>query len=105
MDVSIIYVNTNEQEEILASLASVREWTHKFKYEVIVVDNRSVQGTQGLQLDGGIQVIFKSENSGFGAGCNLGARHESGRYVLFLNPSPGCRGRPDVGRRARQRTY
>jgi hypothetical protein len=39
-----------------------------------------------MQLDPGIRVIFKSENSGFGAGCNLGARHASGRYLLFLNP-------------------
>jgi hypothetical protein len=86
MDVSIIYVNWNCAEEILASLVLVREWTHTFKYEVIVVDNASAQGTQGMQLDAGIRLILNSENRGFGAGCNLGARHASGRYLLFLNP-------------------
>jgi GT2 family glycosyltransferase len=86
MDVSIIYVNWNCEEEILASLVSVREWTHRFKYEVIVADNASAQGTQGMQLDAGIRLILNSENRGFGAGCNLGARHASGRYLLFLNP-------------------
>jgi GT2 family glycosyltransferase len=86
MDVSIIYVNWNCAEEILASLVSVREKTHRFSYEVIVVDNASAQGTEGLQLDAGIRLILNSENRGFGAGCNLGARHASGRYLLFLNP-------------------
>jgi GT2 family glycosyltransferase len=86
MDVSIIYVNWNCEEEIVASLVSVRQWTHRFKYEVIVVDNASAQGTQGMQLDAGIRLILNSENGGFGAGCNLGARHASGRYLLFLNP-------------------
>jgi GT2 family glycosyltransferase len=86
MDVSIIYVNTNEEEEILASLASVREWTRACTYEVIVSDNASAQGTQRMQLDAGIRLIFGSENRGFGAGCNRGVRHASGRYLLFLNP-------------------
>lgn len=86
MDVSIIYVNFNAEDEILASLVSVREWTRAFEYEVIVSDNASAQGTQRMQLDFGIRLIFGSENRGFGAGCNRGARHASGRYLLFLNP-------------------
>ena len=86
MDVSIIYVNFNAEDEILASLVSVRRWTRAFEYEVIVSDNASAQGTQRMQLDSGIRLIFGSENRGFGAGCNRGARHASGRYLLFLNP-------------------
>lgn len=86
MDVSIIYVNTNEEEEILGSLVSVREWTQAVKYEVIVSDNASAQGTQRMQLDPGIRLICGSKNRGFGAGCNRGARHAVGRYLLFLNP-------------------
>jgi GT2 family glycosyltransferase len=86
MDVSIIYVNWNCEEEILASLASVREWSGSCKYEVIVVDNASAQKLQSIPLDPGILLIESSRNGGFGAGCNLGARHASGRYLLFLNP-------------------
>jgi len=86
MDVSIIYVNTNEEDEILASLVSVRKWTRAFEYEVIVSDNASAQGTQRMEFDSGIRLIFGSENRGFGAGCNRGARHALGRYLLFLNP-------------------
>ncbi len=86
MDVSIIYVNWNCADEILASIASVREWTQNPSYEVIVVDNASPQGTGGLELDSAIHLIRNVENRGFGAGCNLGAQHASGRYMLFLNP-------------------
>ncbi len=86
MDVSIIYVNWNCADEILASLASVREWTQNPSYEIIVVDNASAAGTGALALDPGIRLILSSENGGFGAGCNLGVQSARGRYFLFLNP-------------------
>jgi glycosyltransferase involved in cell wall biosynthesis len=60
MDVSIIYVNWNCEEEILASLVLVRKWTHRLKYEVIVVDNASAQGTEGMQRDAGIRLVLNS---------------------------------------------
>jgi GT2 family glycosyltransferase len=86
MDVSIIYVNWNCEEEILASLRSVREWTDTSKYEVIVVDNASDRKVERMHMDPGIRLIKSAKNGGFGAGCNLGARQASGRYLLFLNP-------------------
>ncbi len=86
MDISIIYVNWNCEEEILASVASVRESGTRLPYEVIVVDNASAQGTAGLARDSEIKLIHSGRNGGFGAGCNLGARHAKGRYLLFLNP-------------------
>jgi GT2 family glycosyltransferase len=86
MKVSIIYVNWNCEEEILASIASVREKSHSIEYEIIVVDNDSPQGSHKLGLDSGLRLIRSTANGGFGAGCNLGARHAEGRFLLFLNP-------------------
>ncbi len=86
MDASVIYVNWNCAEEIAASVESVRAWNRSVQFEVIVVDNASPQGTGTLEQDRGIQLIRNPENGGFGAGCNLGAVHASGRYLLFLNP-------------------
>jgi GT2 family glycosyltransferase len=86
MDISIIYVNWNCPDEILASIASVRKWTRGLRCEVIVVDNASPEGTGALELDAEIRLLQSTENGGFGAGCNLGALHSSGRYLLFLNP-------------------
>jgi len=86
MDVSIIYVNWNCADEIVASLATVRKSTQGLNYEVVVVDNASPQGPGGLNELPGVRFIQSATNGGFGAGCNLGARHASGRYMLFLNP-------------------
>jgi GT2 family glycosyltransferase len=86
MDVSIIYVNWNCADDIFASFATVRESTQVPSYEVIVVDNASPDGPRGLNEIAGIRFIQSATNGGFGAGCNLGARHASGRYLLFLNP-------------------
>ncbi len=86
MEVSIIYVNWNCEEEILASIASVREQSATIQYEFIVVDNASPQGPGKLGLNPDLRLIQSTANGGFGAGCNLGARHAKGRYLLFLNP-------------------
>ncbi len=86
MEVSIIYVNWNCEEEILASIASVREQSQTIEYEVIVADNASPQGSTRLRLDPDVRLVRNNMNGGFGAGCNLGARYAAGRYLLFLNP-------------------
>ena len=86
MEVSIIYVNWNCAEEILESVASIRQWSGTRPYEVIVVDNNSPEGVGALADNESIRLIRSPENRGFGAGCNLGARHASGKHLLFLNP-------------------
>lgn len=84
-DVSVIYVNWNSAEEILASVDSVRDRTASVSYEIIVVDNRSVEGVGGLVRDG-IRLIRNDRNAGFGTACNIGARLAAGEFLFFLNP-------------------
>jgi GT2 family glycosyltransferase len=86
VDVSIIYVNWNCADEILASIETVRTFTSNRQYEIIVVDNASAQGTALLAQNPAIHLIHNSVNSGFGAGCNLGVAQATGKYLLFLNP-------------------
>jgi len=52
--------------------------------DVIVVDN----GGGGPEIDAAAQrvQVITSENDGFGAGCNLGARHTDADVLVFLNP-------------------
>jgi GT2 family glycosyltransferase len=55
--------------------------------ETVVVDNASkddgVQVARNARPDA---TILQTENRGFGAGCNIGARDASGELLLFLNP-------------------
>jgi len=85
MDVSVIYVNWNSAADILHSMESVREKTAGTLFEVVVVDNDSKEDISSLERPD-IRLIRNTHNAGFGAGCNLGARHATGDCLLFLNP-------------------
>lgn len=85
MDVSVIYVNWNCADEILASVATVRRHAAGLEYEIIAVDNASAEDP-GV-LEGRVDLLVRNtRNAGFGAGCNLGASRARGRHLLFLNP-------------------
>jgi GT2 family glycosyltransferase len=86
VDVSIIYVNWNCSDEIAASIASVRAMSPASRYEIIVVDNDSPQGSAPLDTDPNLRLLYSHANKGFGAGCNVGAGAARGKYLLFLNP-------------------
>jgi N-acetylglucosaminyl-diphospho-decaprenol L-rhamnosyltransferase len=55
---------------------------------VVVVDNASSDGSaDNLQFsDLPLSVVRNSENRGFAAACNQGARHSTADYLIFLNP-------------------
>jgi len=80
--ISVVIVLHNSADTILESVASVAA-----EAELILVDNASsddgVQRALSVRPDA---VVIRSENRGFGAGCNLGVSHSSGDVLIFLNP-------------------
>ena len=88
MKLSIIYVNWNSVDYLRESITSVYQFTKKFTFEVIVVDNASPErGVETLKVAfPEIKIIQSEENLGFAGANNLGFRQSSGEYVLFLNP-------------------
>lgn len=54
-------------------------------YELIVVDNPTDEGNAGLPEVENARLLFNPVNVGFGAACNQGAAHATGRHLLFLN--------------------
>ncbi|MBO7114506.1 MAG: glycosyltransferase family 2 protein [Bacteroidaceae bacterium] len=86
MDVSIIIVNYNTLHVLLPCLDSIMEHTHGLSFEIIVVDNGSIDGSvQTLQSDGRIRFVSAGSNLGFGKANNLGLSVAKGQYILFLN--------------------
>lgn len=83
--ISIIVVNYNGERFLEKSFSSLRRQTHQ-PCEVIFVDSGSQDNSVAFTRTHFPEVqVIASSNRGFGAACNLGAHHASGKYVLFLN--------------------
>ncbi len=87
LDLSIIIVNWNTQALLRKCLEHVQTTVKAATYEIIVVDNRSTDGSQGMIkadfLD--VQLIENDENVGFAGANNQGMAQAQGRYFLLLN--------------------
>jgi GT2 family glycosyltransferase len=88
MELSIIFVNWNSVKYLRECIESIREHTTGIAYEIVVVDNASPDMDAGTlkELIPGIQLIESDKNLGFASANNLGFRHSTGEYTLFLNP-------------------
>ena len=73
-------------ERCLNSLLSIK--SENFSLEVIIVDNFSNDGKldEFAQKFPKFKFIKSEGNYGFAYGNNLGARHATGDFLLFLNP-------------------
>ncbi len=88
MKLSIIIVNYRSWECLEKCLARLTQEASGKDWEIIVVDNHSVDGQLGAfsQQFAGVRFDEAPRNGGFGYGCNRGAALASGDELLFLNP-------------------
>lgn len=86
-DVSIIIVNYNTCELLTKCIQSIYSITSDVDFEIIVVDNDSVDNSvETLQSKfKEVKLIQSSSNLGFGKANNLGLKVASGRNIFFLN--------------------
>lgn len=88
VDVSVVFVNYFTCDLTCQAIASVRERSRGFTYEIIVVDN-SCDGAEFARLTERLQglatVIDAKGNLGFGRANNLAATKAKGKYLFFLN--------------------
>ena len=83
---SIIILTYNKMDYTKKCIESIRKYTDKGSYEIIVVDNASTDGTiEWLKGQGDIIKIFNKENLGFPKGCNQGIEIAQGSEILLLN--------------------
>lgn len=87
MDISIVIVNWNTKDLLRDCLKSVYQTVKDVKFEVIVVDNASNDGSVAMVTEEftDVVIIENSENRGFGAANNQAFAVMKGRYALLLN--------------------
>ncbi|MFB0524839.1 MAG: glycosyltransferase, partial [Phycisphaerae bacterium] len=85
--VSIVIPVFNNVEYTKRCLKALIENTPNSRYEVIIVDNGSTDGTKEFLkcLSGSVKIISNCENLGFAKACNQGAAAADGNYLVFLN--------------------
>jgi len=100
--VSVVIVTHNSSAYVAPCLESLRRNTAYPRWELIVVDNASVDGTAELveeaaRQHSGIRLMRLDKNLGFAAANNIGLRSAKGDYLIFLNAdtivTPGWMGR------------
>lgn len=86
--ISIIIVNWNVRDTLRANLAQLFALRTEVKFEVIVVDNGSADGSVAMLREEFPQVhrIRNEVNRGFAFACNQGCDVAKGDVILLLNP-------------------
>ena len=84
--ITIVIVNYNGEEYLKDCLDSIAKSTYR-DFEVILVDNGSSDGSVYFvkKYFPWVKIIKNEVNVGFAEGCNIGAKHNSGKYIVFLN--------------------
>ena len=88
MDLSIVIVAFNSREYLRGCLNSIYENTgQSIKYEILVVDNNSQDGTLKLLQENypEVRTLDNAENVGFARANNQALQLARGRYLLLLN--------------------
>lgn len=87
MQLSIIIINYNTFTLTSKCIASIHEKLRDVEYEIVLVDNASVECDPRLftQQFPDIKLVISETNTGFTGGNNLGIAHATGDYLLLLN--------------------
>lgn len=89
MDLSIIIVSYNTKKLLKECINSISSKTKGIKFEILVVDNASKDGSveliRKLSKNKHIVLIQNKKNIGFGPANNKGMKKAKGRYFLLLN--------------------
>lgn len=94
MKLSVIIVNYNVTRLLDACLKSLVKFVQGVQYEIIVIDNCSLdQSWQELIAKyPQVKFIASESNDGFAVANNRGVQNASGEYVLLLNPDTELEG-------------
>jgi GT2 family glycosyltransferase len=86
--ISIIIVNWNTRDVLVECLQSIRRYTGDLDTEVIVVDNASSDGSQGMlkTMFPWVRLVASERNMGYGAANNVALSISKYPLIMLLNP-------------------
>jgi len=87
MKLSIIIVSYNTKELLVDCINSIEENLQQTEYEILIVDNNSVDGSVRLLKSKypNVKLIENNYNAGFAKANNQGLLLSSAEYILLLN--------------------
>ncbi len=88
MDLSVVIVSWKVRDKLRNNLNALFKSQGDFKFEVLVVDNNSEDGSVEMIKNEFPEVVLieNSDNRGFAAANNQAIKISQGDYVLLLNP-------------------
>lgn len=88
MELSIIIVNWNSKEYLQKCISSIMGSKSEIKFEIVVIDSGSFDGTgEMLKLFyPKVKFVQSNQNLGFAKANNVAVKSSCGSHVLFLNP-------------------
>jgi GT2 family glycosyltransferase len=88
MKLTVVIVNYNVKHFLEQCLYAVEKAIETIPAEVYVVDNNSVDGSNGMLIHKfpWVKLIANKKNVGFSTANNQAIRESKGEYVLLLNP-------------------
>jgi len=84
---TFVIINYNSFDYTNKCLNSIKLFCRNHNYEIIVIDNASMDDSSSKLAAKFTDVIFinNKENYGFARACNQGIDHASGEFIIFLN--------------------
>lgn len=91
--VSVCIVNTNTRDLLIDCIQSIYDTVETDKYEIIVVDNASTDGSVETIRSNfpDVTLIENNFNNWFTGATNQAIHASNGEYILCLNPDTVCR--------------
>ncbi|MCK4890472.1 MAG: glycosyltransferase family 2 protein [Candidatus Aminicenantes bacterium] len=87
VELSIVIVNYNSGKYLYDTIVSVLEQDLNINFEIIVIDNHSIDNSiiPVKEKFPAVKIIELNENKGFAYANNVGADNSNGKYILILN--------------------
>ena len=87
IDVSIVIISWNMKDLLQTCLKSIYNYTKDIFFEVIVIDNNSIDGTfeSIREMFPDVQIIKNQENRGVAPARGQGMQLARGEYILIFN--------------------